>query len=77
MEGNRSGRAGQATIDVTADAVIAAFDKVVGMPKVMPMAMQETVYQWLAIMPGFKEGGEHQAARLKELWAAKQAKGLL
>jgi nucleoside 2-deoxyribosyltransferase len=77
LEGNRSGRASQAMIDVTADAVIAAFDKVVGMPKVMPMAMQETVYQWLAMMPGFKEGSEHQAARLKELCAAKQAKGLL
>ena len=77
LEGNRSGRAGQSMIDVTADAVIAAFEKVIGMPKVMPTVMQETVYQWLALMPGFKGGGEQQAARLKELCAAKQAKGLL
>jgi nucleoside 2-deoxyribosyltransferase len=77
LEGNRSGRAGQAMIDITADAVIAAFDKVIGMPKVMPTVMQETVYQWLALMPGFKGGGEQQAARLKELCAAKRAKDLL
>ena len=64
-------------IDVTADAVIAAFDKVIGMPKVMPTVIQETVYQWLALMPGFKGGGEQQATRLKELCTAKQAKGLL
>ena len=77
LEGNRSAKAGQAMIDVTADAVIAAFERVVAMPKVMPTAMQDTVYQWLAMMPGFKEGGEQQIARLKELYAAKKAKGLL
>lgn len=77
LAGNRSGRAGQAMIDVTADAVIAAFDKVVAMPVTMPTAAQERIYQWLAIMPGFKEGGEEQIARLKELCASKKAKGLL
>jgi hypothetical protein len=77
LERNRSGRAGQAMIDVTADAVIAAFDKVVAMPSIMPMAMQDTVYQWLAMMPGFKEGGEQQVLRLKELCALKKAKGVL
>ena len=77
LEENRSGRAGQAMIDLTADAVIAAFDRVVAMPQVMPAAVQDTVYQWLALMPGFKEGGARQVARLKELCTAKQAKGLL
>lgn len=77
LEENRSGRAGQAMVDVTADAIIEAFDRVVAMPRVMPTAVQDTVYQWLAIMPGFKEGGEKQVTRLRELCAAKQAKGLL
>src|SRR4051794_15741040 len=41
--------AAQSMINATADAVIAAFDKVIGMPRVMPTVMQETVYQWLAL----------------------------
>ena len=77
LERNRSGRAGQAMTDATADAVIVAFDRVIAMPKAMPTAIQDTVYQWLAVMPGFKEGGEQQIVRLKELCVAKQAKGLL
>jgi nucleoside 2-deoxyribosyltransferase len=77
LQENRSGRAGQAMIDATADAVIAAFDKVITMPGIMPTAMQDTVYQWLAMMPGFKEGGVSQIERMEELCAAKKAKGLL
>ena len=77
LEDNRSGRAGQAMVNVKADAIIAAFDQVVAMPGVMPSGLQDTVYSWLALMPGFKSGGEQQIARLKELLATKQAKGLL
>ena len=77
LEGNRSGKAGQAMIDATADAVIAAFDKVVAAPVAMPASAQDTIYQWLAMMPGFRDGGEDQIARLKELCASKRAKGLL
>ena len=77
LEGNRSGKAGQAMIDATADAVIAAFDKVVAAPVAIPASAQDTIYQWLAMMPGFREGGEEQVARLKELCASKRAKGLL
>lgn len=77
LEGDRSGRAGQAMVDATADAVIAAFDKVVAMPVIMPTSAQDTIYQWLAKMPGFEEGGEEQIARLKELCVSKKARGLL
>lgn len=77
LEGDRSGRAGQAMVDATADAVIAAFDKVVAMPVIMPKSAQDTIYQWLAKMPGFEEGGEEQIARLKELCVSKKARGLL
>ncbi len=77
LENNRSGRAGQAMVDVTADAIIAAFDKVLTTPGAMPNGMQDTVYSWLVLMPGYKDGGEHQITRMKELLAVKQAKGLL
>ena len=77
LEDDRSGRAGQGMIDRTADAIIAAFDRVVMLPPVLPAAMRETIYQWLALMPGFKGGSEQMAAELLERCAAKQAKGLL
>ena len=62
-------------IDQTADAVIQAFDKVVALPPVLPGTLREPVYQWLARMPGFKQG--EQVAELLAHCAAKQAKGLL
>ena len=77
LDGNRSGKAGQSMIERTADAIIQAFDKVAALPPVLPAAMRETVYHWLALMPGFKQGGEAQVADLLARCAAKQAKGLL
>lgn len=77
LEDNRSGRAGQGMIDATADAIIAAFDQVAALPPRLPAAMRETVYRWLALLPGFKTGGEQQVAELLDLCAAKQAKGLI
>ncbi len=77
LEDNRSGRAGQTMIDRTADAIIAAFDKVAGQSSVLPAAMREAVYHWLALMPGFKTGGEQQVADLLAHCVSKQAKGLL
>lgn len=77
LEDNRSGRAGHAMIEATADAILLAFDKVVALPPVLPATMRETVYHWLALMPGFKQGEEAQVAELLARCAAKQAKGLL
>ena len=77
LENHRSGQAGQAMIERTADAIIEAFDQVSALPPVLPGAMRETVYHWLALMPGFKQGGEAQVADLLARCAAKQAKGLL
>ena len=38
-----------------AEQVIAAMDRVTQMEPVMPEEMQETIYRWLAIMPGFEQ----------------------
>ena len=77
LENNHSGRAGQSMIEQTADAIIEAFDKVVALPPVLPTTMRETVYHWLALMPGFKQGGEAQVAELLARCASKHEKGLL
>lgn len=77
LDGNRSNKAGQSMIERTADAIIQAFDKVVALPPVLPAGMRETVYHWLALMPGFKQGEERQVADLLALCAVKQEKGLL
>ena len=77
LENNRSGKAGQSMIEQTADAIIQAFDRVVALPPVLPAAMRESVYHWLALMPGFKQGGEAQLTELLNRCQAKQAKGLL
>lgn len=62
----------------TADAVIAAFDRVVAMPPVLPEAMRETVYRWLAHLPGFAAATvEEMTGELHALAAAKREKGLL
>ena len=76
LENNRSGEAGTAMIARTADAVIAAFDQVLQLPAVLPAEMRETVYHWLALMPGFHDA-EGRVAELHELCAAKQGRGLL
>ena len=77
LENNRSGKAGQSMIEQTADAIIQAFDKVVMLPPVLPAAMRETVYHWLALMPGFKQGEAAQVADLLARCVSKQEKGLL
>ena len=77
LENNRSGEAGLTMLDRTADAVIQAFDQVLQLPSVLPGTMRETVYHWLALMPGFRTVDGGRAAELLALCAAKQGKGLL
>ena len=70
--------AGFELIARTADAVIEAFDRVLALPPVLPEAMRETVYQWIALMPGFTTiTADHMARELHTLGAAKREKGLL
>ena len=70
--------AGFEMVSRTADAVIEAFDRVRLLPPVLPEAMRETVYQWIALMPGFTTATtEHMAGELRALGASKREKGLL
>ena len=77
LENNRSGEAGMAMLARTADAVIQGFDEALKLPAVLPETMRETVYHWLALMPGFRAADGVGPADLRELCAAKQRKGLL
>ena len=42
-------------IRLIAEQVIAAMDRVTQIEPIMPEEMQETIYRWLAMMPGFKQ----------------------
>ena len=69
--------AAQTVIDLTADKVIAAFDRLLTTPSVLPRSMRETVYRWLSLMPGFRADPEKTAAEFLGRCAAKEEKGLL
>ena len=64
--------------EAVADAVVSALDEVRALPPALPASCREAVYEWLALMPGFRAG--HQAAfaaDLRRFRAAKEANGLL
>ena len=70
--------AGHGMVTRTADAVIEAFDRVVQLPPALPAPLRETVYQWIALMPGFKTATAAQmVGELRHLCADKLEKGLL
>ena len=76
---NRLGTsAARGMIETAADAVIAALDEVLALPPVLPPALRTAVYDWLAIMPGIREGQQEQfAADLRRFQREKEARGLL
>ena len=64
--------------EAVADAVVSALDEVCALPPALPASCREAVYEWLALMPGFRTS--HQAAfaaDLRRFRAAKEANGLL
>ncbi len=69
--------AAQKMVEQTADAVIAALDRLLSMPPVLPPSLREPVYQWLSTMPGFKNAPDEVAAELLARCTQKQEKGLL
>lgn len=73
----RGSEAGRLMTDAIARSVIAAFDEVLALPPALPAPLTESVYQWLALMPGLAGAAEENTRALLELCARKRAKGLL
>jgi nucleoside 2-deoxyribosyltransferase len=69
--------AGRYLVQKTAEMVVLALDRVVQKPSVLPKVLRPKVYEWLALMPGFKTSGEEQNMRdMMSLLMGKEDKGL-
>jgi hypothetical protein len=71
----RGSDAGRLMTEEIARRVIGAFDEV--LPPAIPARLSESVYQWLALMPGLAGTAEENTRAMSELCARKRAKGLL
>ena len=69
--------AAQKMIEQTADATVAALNRLLSMSPVLPAALREPVYEWLSMMPGFKNAPVEIASELLARCAQKRGKGLL
>lgn len=77
METGISGRRTAGMLEEVAGRIIDAFGKLSGKPPVLPPEQAETVYDWLARMPGFKGGYESQRERVAGALRRKIGKELL
>lgn len=70
--------AGESMIERTAKRCVDALEDVLKRPSRMPKELRESVYQWLALMPGYVEGDDSQDVKsMVSLLAGKEAKGML
>lgn len=70
--------AGRYLVKKTAEKVVEALEQVLGRPSVLPKVLRPKVYEWLALMPGFKIGGEEGNMKdMMSLLIGKEDKGLL
>ena len=70
--------AGELMLEEVAREVVEAFERVLQKPPVMPLEVREHVYEWLALMPGYRDGMvEGNAEAMQLLCREKAAKGLL
>jgi nucleoside 2-deoxyribosyltransferase len=71
--------AARAMIERMADEIVRTFDELISMPPVMPPDAAETIYRWLALMPGYRgmAPGQGPVEELLQLCAEKRQKGLL
>lgn len=70
--------AGRYLVEKTAEMVVEALGSVVKRPSVLPEVLRPKVYEWLALMPGFKTGGEEGNMKdMMSLLMGKEDKGLL
>ncbi|KAI5364598.1 Putative nucleoside 2-deoxyribosyltransferase [Septoria linicola] len=69
--------AGENMIEATARKCVEALEEVVKMPARMPWELRQSVFKWLALMPGYAEGrDEDDVDEMEQLLKAKEIKGL-
>lgn len=69
--------AAELATEETARRVIAAFNEVSQLPSILPQELRESVYRWLAILPGFGLQLTEVEEKLRIILQRKTAKGLL
>ncbi|KIX07636.1 uncharacterized protein Z518_02289 [Rhinocladiella mackenziei CBS 650.93] len=78
MNEGQEGSAGEYMLENVAQKVVDAFEEVLKEPPRMPKEVRKSVYQWLALMPGFRNGGDqHNLETFAKLCQEKHSKGLL
>lgn len=69
---------GECAIEGIAQKIVDGFDKVINEPPRLPKELRDSVYHWLALMPGFRDGGDQgNIEAFAKLCKDKEAKGLL
>lgn len=70
--------AGEFLVADVAARVVSAFEEVLKKPARLPKELRESVYQWLALMPGLRDGGDAENVKaMLKLCEQKTEKGLL
>ena len=77
LDEGRSLEGGRLLTERIAAQVISSFDALLALPPVLPRMFAESVYHWLALMPGLRGSEEQMAELILGLCAKKQGKGLL
>jgi nucleoside 2-deoxyribosyltransferase len=70
--------AGEYMIKDVAARIVEGFEQVIKQPQRLPKELRESVFQWIALMPGFKAGSDQENIEtLSKLCKDKSSKGLL
>ncbi|MEM0965424.1 MAG: nucleoside 2-deoxyribosyltransferase [Verrucomicrobiota bacterium] len=77
LESGLSGRRTRAMLADIAGRIVEAFGIVSAQPPILPPEQAETIYDWLARMPGFVGGHDAQLVRIEEALRRKVEKGIL
>jgi nucleoside 2-deoxyribosyltransferase len=77
LAGQHSSATAQTMCEQIAVRVVQAFDKASRLPPAMPKHLREEVYQWLALMPGFKTGAKQLRKDFDKLLERKVQRDLL
>lgn len=70
--------AGEGLIEETARRCVAALEAALKTPSRMPKELRESVYQWIALMPGYAEGNDaDDVEKMAALLTGKAKKGVM